>query len=381
MDTTVKIFDSTMANGPVVSRTAGTLIAMLDACLVDGFGLQSVTSIVVASNVATVTCATTHSATVNSVVTIAGATPSALNGQWKVASVATNSYTFVTTGISDQTATGAITTKMSPAGWTKVFSGTNKAVYRSPNVTSTQTYIRIDDSNAEYARPVGYLTMTDIDTGTGAFGASWFNRAHYASGTRKWWVAANDTFVHFGIDTNLSTQGYAIYAFGDINPRRSGDPYRFIISGSGNPATNWGYTTPSMSTLLTSNDYVAGTGIARSYTQIGGGVNFFVATAFATPSSTAPGSGTSTSVVQFPNGGDNSIILADGWIYESASKCLRGKVPGAYFSPQPIQGTLPHDYEIKDMPDVPGKTLLWKLAGSSNAGYGGYAIDVTGPWS
>lgn len=57
------------------------------------------------------------------------------------------------------------------AGWTKPFSGTNKAVYRN---AGTQTYFRIDDTNAAFgALPVceiiGFVTMSDVDTGTGQF--------------------------------------------------------------------------------------------------------------------------------------------------------------------------------------------------------------------
>ena len=48
-DTTVKHFDSTMTGAPTLANVAGNLLAVLDACLVDGFGLKTVDSLVVAS--------------------------------------------------------------------------------------------------------------------------------------------------------------------------------------------------------------------------------------------------------------------------------------------------------------------------------------------
>jgi hypothetical protein len=136
-DTTVKHFDSTMTGAPTLANVAGNLLAVLDACLVDGFGLKTVDSLVVAGGIATATIATGHSARVNAVVLIAGATPSGLNGEKRVISTTTNTVVFDATGITDQTATGTITLKIAPAGWVKAFTGTNKTAYKSGNVAAT----------------------------------------------------------------------------------------------------------------------------------------------------------------------------------------------------------------------------------------------------
>ena len=88
------------------------MIAVLDACLVDGFGLKSVDTLVVSGAVATANISTGHSAMVGSVVLISGATPSGLNGEKRVTAITTNTVVFDATGISDQTATGTITLKI-----------------------------------------------------------------------------------------------------------------------------------------------------------------------------------------------------------------------------------------------------------------------------
>ena len=135
--TSVKYFTSAMAGAPQLNTTAGCLIAMLDACLIDGFGLKTADSVVVASNIATLTVAAGVGFADHAVVLIAGATPAGLNGEKRILSKTTTTITFDATGISDQTASGTITAKLAPAGWQKQFSATNLAAYRSTDPAST----------------------------------------------------------------------------------------------------------------------------------------------------------------------------------------------------------------------------------------------------
>ncbi len=80
MSTAVKYYDSTMSGAPSLSGTAGALVGVLDACLVDGFGSVTVDSLTVASNVATATISGGHQfamiGNTGPVITIAGANPS-----------------------------------------------------------------------------------------------------------------------------------------------------------------------------------------------------------------------------------------------------------------------------------------------------------------
>jgi len=48
-DTTVKVFHSGMTGAPSLSGTAGALIAVLDALLINGFGANNLDSLVIAS--------------------------------------------------------------------------------------------------------------------------------------------------------------------------------------------------------------------------------------------------------------------------------------------------------------------------------------------
>lgn len=383
-DTSVKHITSAQAGTPTVGRVAGSLIAMLDAGLVTGCGIVTLSSLVVSGGIATATVASGNNQAKNGVTLIAGASISTLNGEQKVLSASSTTFTFSAAGVPDQIVSGTITAKIAAAGWEKVFAGTNKAVYRSLDPTSTRIYLRVDDSNAEYARVTGYLTMTDIDTGTGAFSSAYFNRANANAGNRAWWLAADSRFVMFGIDTHMTGAGCALCAFGDELARRAGDPYRFMIAGATGPATAWSGTDVAMSSLTCSTTAAgAAYTLARSYTQLGGAVAAITSSAFSAAANDpnfSLNSGYATRI-PFPNGGDNAIIVSDAYVIEAASKCLRGRVPGLYVSPQPVGGTLPNGYELINMPDIPGRTLLWKSLGGFNGVIGGAAIDVTGPWA
>lgn len=151
LQTDVKFFTSDMPGAPTLNKAAGAIIPVLDACLVNGFDTKTLDSLVVSSNVATATIAAGHSYRKYAVIEISGATPSGLNGQHRITSTTGTTFTFETTGIADQTATGTITAKMAPAGWSKPFTGTNEAVYAPNKVGASSAFFRvIDTSTSNY---------------------------------------------------------------------------------------------------------------------------------------------------------------------------------------------------------------------------------------
>jgi hypothetical protein len=98
-----------------------------------------------------------------------------------------------------------------------VYSGTNKAAYRSLDVTGTRLYLRVDDTVGVYADVSGYESMSDIDTGTGPFNGGGSGR-WYKSGTadataRGWRVYADSRCFYFY--ANKGTETAAAW-FGDI---------------------------------------------------------------------------------------------------------------------------------------------------------------------
>jgi hypothetical protein len=226
-DTSVKYFHSGLTGAPVLSGTAGSLVAVLDACLVNGFAVSAVASLVVASNIATATISGGHSAEVGSVVLVSGATPSGLNSEKKVLSVGAGNttLTFDAPGISDQTASGTISLKLAGAGWSKEFTGTNLAAYKSNNVAGTGCRLRVDDTAGKTARVVGYETMTAISTGSGPFptstqrsGGSWWTKSTVADGSSRTWTLVADDRMFYLITGYHPTYpaGGAFMGFGDF---------------------------------------------------------------------------------------------------------------------------------------------------------------------
>lgn len=90
-DTSVKVFSSTDTSAPTLANTVGSLITVLDACLVNGYGSVTLSSLVVSSNVATATVAAGHGFTMigdtGHVIKIEGAAPSGLNGEKELQSL------------------------------------------------------------------------------------------------------------------------------------------------------------------------------------------------------------------------------------------------------------------------------------------------------
>ena len=359
-DTTVKYFNSTMTGAPTLSGTEGALITVLDACLINGFGSVTLDSVVVASNVATGSISTGHGFAMigdtGPVIRIAGATPTALNGDWRIQSVpSSTTFTFTTSGISDQTATGTITAKRAPAGFEKAFSGTNKAAYRSLDVASTQLYLRVDDTPTQYPTLTMYETMSDVDTGTGASTVRYMAKSSAASGTaRAWTLVADGRLFYLFADADGSTWPAAM-VFGDIVPYRSGDAYHALLVGHAEANTT--------SHLYLVDGTTTGAELDRSYSQVGGKVS---SSRYSHRKSQYLGSGMVT-----PNLVNNALHVWPVECWESTT-LARGEMPGLYC---PV-----HDLSAVAqgaMFTFGGRQL--KIQQTYSASYRA-ALDLTGPW-
>src|SRR3569623_439796 len=194
-----KLFERTQTGAPALSGSAGNLISLLDAVLVNGFNLKSVASITRSGSTATATVSAGHGFRENDVVLQAGAGQTEYNGEFRIFNVPSTTYQFPVTGSPTTPATGTITAKIAPAGWTQSFTGTNKAAYKSADVTATGCLLRVDDSTAKYASVAGYESMTDIDTGSGAFAdtISVINKSSTADAATRPWMLVCDGLAFY----------------------------------------------------------------------------------------------------------------------------------------------------------------------------------------
>lgn len=232
----------------------------------------------------------------------------------------------------------------SAAGWTKAFSDTNKAAYRQ-GTGSNAFYLRVDNSwSATYASMRGFVSMSDIDTGSGPFptttqlanGAWCVTSASSDSTARPWMIAADAKrfWLYIGYDntTAESIAGSTTYKpwhfFGDILSRKPGDAYHTLLIATNTTAASANYA----ATWIGSGAGVYGHYLARANDQTTESV-------YAGKITSPMGNHSTTSRVSFSDNGPaypdpvtDGLLVAPVWIMEStgAGKLTRGRLPGLW---------------------------------------------------
>lgn len=287
---TVRVYRSTDASAPqLVNGTAGNIIAVLDACLVNGFGSKTA------------------------------------------------------------------------AGWTKAFSSTNIACYRQ-GVGSNSRYLRVTDTNADYAAFVGFEDMTAYNVGTGQFpSAAQISSGYYrhfrwdgsanASG-RGWVLVANEKFFHFTSETVMGSPGTytQLTSFGDIISYKGTDTYGTYIcasSGNGYSMTHFNNLENALGSTNTARV------IARRFDQIGGSIEV----GMHSDNCVCPAFGSSSNLLTYPHPIDGSMWMSKCYIHEltGSTYVIRGEIPGLWIPchDRPFS----HNDQFNGTGDLSGKTF------------------------
>jgi hypothetical protein len=387
VDTSVKHFHSGMAGAPILNGVAGSLLGVLDACLRDGFDLKAVTTLVVAAGVATMSFSGSHSATVDSVVLVAGSDLAALNGEQKITALGIGFVKFATAA-ANTTATGTITFKMAPAGWLTPFTGTNLRVYKSADVAGTGMLFRVNDTTTTGCLCVGYEQMTDINTGTGPFptvaqktNGAWITKSSTANTNKVRWNLFADSrtillcIAGYSSNTGIDKPGGQLRLIGDlISFRPGGDPYAFVLGLS--DTDNYGDAVGLMDTTC------RGQYMPRAYHGLGISVDATTKVYIGSGAS----SGMDNYLGPFPSVVDGGLRLSKRFIYESATNPPRGEAPGVYHVPQSSVGLIFGTNDvISGTGTLSGRRLLGVNTGNNAAtfpstGVGVNFVDITGPW-
>jgi hypothetical protein len=394
LPTSVKIFRSDMTGAPTLNGVAGALLALLKACLVDGYGLKTVDSIVVSGGVATANISTGHGLFAMAVALLAGVTPAGLNGEKKVLSISTTTVTFDATGIADGTYNPAgMTIKMAPANWDMPFSTTNKCCFRSKAADATRMFLAIDDTGTTTARVRGFEMMTDYQSGTGPFptdtqasGGLYWGKSSAADATaRQWYVIANDRTLYFGVMAGTVSSGMSSMMFGDIKSRKDYDPYSCIIMGSTSAANIISAGSQYSGDVMVSDfgyGYTTMRFMPRGYQLIGSSKSVLSVSQYhGSAAASALNSGGSSFFVTYPDPSDNSLVYSKMLAIHDAS--VRGELPGFYFIPQIASANI-GNYDIFQPTTgaLAGRTLLAIRSGvggtSTVMGVG--LFDITGDW-
>lgn len=393
LSTSVKWIRNDIRGAPVINgNTPGCLIAALDALLVTGWGTTTALSVSVSGGIATATVNAGSSFTEHAVVLVNGATPSALNGEARVLTASRTQITFATTA-PDGAATGTITLKYAPAGWEKVFSGTNKAVYRSTDVTGSRFSLWVNDSNGLYARVRGYETMTDVDTGSGQFptdvllsGGGYWHKSIGANSTPVPYLLAADPkqvlqAIACGVGSSPSYVATAVYGFGEgvhFNP--SGDLFATVLSAAG--SSNNSHGQGGLSGALVDSSSSGGAFFARAWQGLGGAV---YARPIPESGATASLSGNDPTMGDAPSPVDGSVKMARMLLKEQGLQGggVRSVTPGCFYVPQVLNKSLYQSlFALHDGGGtLSGRKLAVIFVGSSaDARTGTAFLDVTGPW-
>src|SRR5690606_10057831 len=151
--TDIKFYVHTNNNAPQLQNAYGSMINVLDACLVDGINIGAISSLTASGKTVTATFGSAHNLMQYQVIKITGANQSEFNSEHRILTVPNaQSVTFELAAMpSVTTATGTITASLPPLGWEKPFSSSNpngggKAAYRSTNLLlPSRPFLRVVD--------------------------------------------------------------------------------------------------------------------------------------------------------------------------------------------------------------------------------------------
>lgn len=385
MSTSVKVFASTDPGALVLSGTAGALSTLLKTYLVDGRGSGAVATLTVAAGIATATYGAGHPFAVGRVGEFAGATPSGLNGQKRILSVATNSVTFAAPGIADGAATGTITSKLASAGWQQVFSATNVTCLKPTVVEATGCVLRIDDTGTTNARVRAYEAMTDASTGVGPTplesqlaGGLWWPKSSAASTlARTWYLVADERGFYLAV-APAGSDRYTLLFAGDIASLKSGDAYGYLLTGNQADQADTS-SVPDGCVGYSHRSARAGAYLVRAHTAIGQSTAVQRLGAHHNGSTTDAYAGTAGySVGAYPNGPNNGLMTG---ALELHAMGIRGTLPGLLHPVQDLGNAFATGAIVDGTDDLAGRRLMAiRTAPPASGTVGTVFIDVTGPW-
>lgn len=245
----VKLYRSDDTGAPTLSGTLGTLLTVLQSVLVDGYNSKTIT-ITRSGTTATATC-TAHGFSSNRWISINGANESDYNGEFKITVINANSFSFTVANNPTTPATGTITAKVAPAGWSVGYNTTvNIKSWKSPD---TSYYLEaVDTSSSADAGFMLYLykTSSASSAGTDTTGNGLkIPKSSTISTALQWMIIIgnNGNFIQLYTTAITTASTFAAGKFcptfiGRFPSLVSGDNYNVLLSmadtASSNPQSN-----------------------------------------------------------------------------------------------------------------------------------------------
>ena len=320
---TVRIYRSTDSSAPVLSGSTNSFIAVLDACLVNGY------------------------------------------------------------------------TGRTPSGWSKSFSGTGLAVYRP--ALGNRYYMRVDDTGAQESRISCFLTMSDVNNGTGQFpltsqiaGGLFLRKSSTIDTVARAWllVATERSFYFFselsvaasGFDNNFAlASGNGHMFFGDFISYKPNDIYNTAVIATHTPSSNQGVLGIKISSVGSTITGSVGHYLARSFSQFSGSISFSKCTPGDYTASTAFAS--STALPVFPDPITGGMLLGPVEVLEGSNSMpnmiIRGRLPGLWSPLHNLPGGQGDTFD--GVGDLTGKSFM--IVNTYNASVlGRFAVEISDTW-
>lgn len=380
-DFPVKFMHAGMPRAPALTQQPGSFVALLDAFLVTGWGAITAQRVTVEDGVATVQCNAGDTFEPCVVIDVAGAEDAALNGQARVLSNDGTKFTFATAA-SDGIKTGVIAIKAASAGWEKVFSAENRAVYRNTAPDAPQHYWYIDNTEGWRATIRGFASMDSIDNGQMPFPVAGTNAFIFcvwqqATSRQGYFLAADASAcvcapqASINSFANMDNEGCVPFFFGALAPF-AGDSGQDACSAAIcalcawlDDARGWGGAIYSRSRA---GSYMAGT--VNGYSESNCAVLFYSAV-----------KDNRTNV-----GADGSPLLMPSFCADGDG-LARGIVPGIFACSHDDAPTHIGAWELFESSSAIGERNFIAVPASSckepvwaNESTGRFFVDITGPW-
>jgi hypothetical protein len=395
MPNEVVFFHSAETGAPTLNNAAGSMIAVLDACLVNGFANTSASAVTVSSGVATLTI-NSHPYTTGKMLDVAGAAVAGVNGRKVCTVVDANTIRVPAPGVADGSVAGTVTVKRSPLGWAKPYSATNRAMYARTDPQATSNLLRVDDSAAgAVARVFMVEAATGVDAWTNkvpteallAGGQFWARGQNNA--TAKRWVLIGDsrTFYFLSEDAGNSwavALALRVQAFGDLASFRAGDAHRAFIHGGQQETGASGFLVQPGPIDATGSYLSSGSAFAVSRDP--SGVVFGKGLGALAPSQgSIPGG---SNYPPYPSLVNNGFVLHSPVVAREGVMAggypLRGLVPGLAYPLANLQAVRTQ-FHLREWPDLAGTNRTYLSLSMGHQGFGSSEtgmlfFDITGPW-
>jgi len=385
----IKSYHSNQIGAPVLCGRPGSLIAVLDACLLHGMNRHGLVWLSSEGDLVSANVGVDHGFKEGDIVCIEGAGDKAYEGARRIHGITPQGFQFNLPVTPQSPVAGPVTVMIAPLGWEKPFSQELKAAYRCRGISADRPFLRIDETplggNEDFGR--GSQTaivqmweqLSDIDNGSGMAQTYWRKAQHDSATPIPWLLVGDDKRFWLCVAWSESYPNrYVPYLFGTFPSFKRSDAFAWVVAGAYDFVYNW--NEPSSKHML---DCVFAVGtdvgrsgifVARSHTQDGGCVPAQWVSAPAYNS----GTGMGVTGLPYPNPADGGLYVMPLMLQEQAGPSLRGRLPGLLCPLHGIAATSPQAYEGVVIDGSVRQLLV--VPGTQSGGAARYAFDLTGPW-